>query len=62
MWCGRCNKELHACVCPDINERLRAISDSKTVASQWCLACDKHHSQCRCERPVWGVRSGGATA
>jgi len=59
MWCMKCNKDLAECVCPDIAERLRAISDSVRIASRWCLACDKHHSQCKCEHPVWGVRSGG---
>jgi len=59
MWCVKCDNDLSYCKCPDIDERLRSISDSANIISRWCLGCDKHYSRCKCESPVWGTRSGG---
>jgi hypothetical protein len=59
MWCADCKQRMEECACPDRNVRLRSMSDSPHIISRWCLACDKHYSQCKCTTPVWGMRSGG---
>jgi len=61
MWCMKCQHDLQECTCPDIAERLRAISSSPNILSKWCIVCDKHYSQCTCPNPVWGVRTSGKT-
>jgi len=44
MWCLRCDKDVVDCTCPDIEERLRAISHGpalKLAAAQNKLARDE---------------------
>ena len=59
MFCVKCQKDVSDCTCPDIAERLRSLSDGSHHIQRWCLACDQHYSQCKCENPVWGMRTGG---
>lgn len=60
MNCTACDKDLDACVCPDLNERMRrATGPGGRVVSRWCAACDRHYTACRCEEPVWRIRSDG---
>ena len=56
MWCGKCNKELRTCTCPDLKERLENIAKNPYMLSKWCSKCDNHHSKCRCEEPNWYTR------
>lgn len=48
MFCIRCQNEVYDCICPDIQERLRAISNHPNFAIEWCLDCDKATSRCDC--------------
>ncbi len=61
MFCCKCQNDLEDCVCPDLAERMRGISDKGDthVASRWCVKCDNHYSGCLCEEPDWKLRSGG---
>lgn len=59
MWCTRCNKQLHECICPDREERLAKISESPYLATRYCKKCMKHYAVCKCENPEWSVRAGG---
>ncbi len=59
MWCCKCNKQLHECTCPDIQDRLAKIGQISNLAIQWCAACDKHHLACRCSHPDWAVKLNG---
>lgn len=29
MWCGKCNRDLSECICPDLEERLNDLRKSK---------------------------------
>ena len=58
MWCAICQKELSKCTCPDIKERIEAISRNPNIATKWCMQCDNHYSQCKCEEPKWVIRTG----
>ena len=31
MWCGRCNRELIECICPDVEERLNNLRSSPNL-------------------------------
>jgi hypothetical protein len=59
MFCMRCNVDLAECSCPDIDQRLKDASDSAHQAVKWCMVCDKHYARCRCEEPVFGIRTAG---
>lgn len=58
MFCAKCNNELGDCVCPDIDDRLRALD---MVILKWCLTCDKHYARCKCAEPIFGIRTDGRT-
>ena len=53
MFCGECNNDLGACICLDIEARLKNLRSSRHVATKWCTKCDQHHTRCRCEQPAW---------
>ncbi len=59
MYCTKCNKHLGDCECPDIQERLAAIGNSRHVAVKWCRTCDKYYAKCECVAPDFYVRLGG---
>ena len=59
MFCARCQSHLSACVCPDLNDRLKEMSSpAGRMVIRWCRGCDKSYHQCRCKRPDWYVRGG----
>lgn len=31
MWCGKCNRDLSECICPDLEERLERIRRSPYI-------------------------------
>lgn len=51
MYCIVCNNELYDCVCPDIEERLRAIGEHPNWALTYCKQCSKVVYQCNCPWP-----------
>jgi hypothetical protein len=55
MFCMICKKDLSKCDCPDIEERLRGLADSKYLIYKACLKCRKHYSFCECKEPLWGT-------
>lgn len=59
MACVECGSDLDVCSCPDIDERLRNLSDTQLIALKWCFECDKHYARCRCAEPLFGIRTGG---
>ena len=59
MWCMQCNKDLANCSCPDLNDRLRSLTNGKHNAARWCTVCDHHYASCTCQNPVWGLRTSG---
>lgn len=59
MWCGRCNNDVMACECEDLNERMRTASDSQYVALKWCRGCDSYYAKCDCEFPDFVIRTDG---
>lgn len=59
MYCNKCSNSIKDCVCLDINNRLRELSDGEYVIFKWCLNCDKHYDRCRCLEPLFGIRTGG---
>ena len=63
MFCSKCNHDLNECVCADIDTRLRELSDKGShMMFKWCLTCDKHYARCRCEEPIFGIRTDGRTS
>ena len=49
MWCCKCNNDLRACTCPDIDERLEKLSQSPHLALPICPKCGRHAVRCRCK-------------
>lgn len=58
MYCMKCNHDLSECTCPDIKERLAAISNHPNIAVKWCRKCDNHYAQCRCPEPEFYIKTG----
>jgi hypothetical protein len=56
MWCGRCNRHVGECICPDIKERLAAATGGGHLAMKWCRRCDQHHARCRCVQPDFYIK------
>lgn len=48
MFCIRCQRDVYYCICPDIEERLKAISEHKNWAIEWCTTCDNAKDRCTC--------------
>lgn len=62
MFCDKCDKDLHECVCSDIDQRMKELTDEGgPLIAKWCLSCDKHYARCRCSEPLLGVRHNGKT-
>lgn len=60
MFCSKCSRDLKNCVCPDIDERMRGLTDKGgPLAAKWCMICDKHYARCRCDEPLYGIRVDG---
>ena len=59
MLCLKCGKDLIDCICPDKEERLKAIVDSPHLVTKVCKICGKHYAGCKCENPIWITVSGG---
>lgn len=59
MDCGKCSSTIKACICPDIDTRLKDLSDSPYFMFSWCGNCDKHIDRCKCLAGVIGVRNRG---
>ena len=60
MFCHRCDNALHFCVCDDLNDRMRELTDRNgAVYSRWCKTCDQHYCRCDCEEPDWWLRNEG---
>ncbi len=58
MYCVKCNHTLGECTCEDIEERLASPSQSPYLAFKWCKRCDKHYEFCKCENPLWVIKTG----
>ena len=38
MGCSKCNKDLNECICPDIDERMRALTGKGgALVAKWCM-------------------------
>lgn len=48
MFCGKCQRDLSDCDCPDLEERLLSV---ERFAWPRCVKCGKHEARCRCPRP-----------
>lgn len=59
MECNRCGHSLRTCICPDIDHRLKAITDGRYFAFGWCGRCNKHIDRCKCTSPLIGTRTNG---
>jgi len=55
MWCGKCDRHLSECVCPDIKERLNRVAGMGSFVYRKCLKCGEHYSRCKCEQPEWKI-------
>ena len=55
MWCMKCNRDLSECICEDLDERLKSLSNDGTLTYRKCLKCGKHYDLCKCENPEWGM-------
>lgn len=51
MWCMKCNKDLGACICPDLQERLASLGQHPNLAMTYCSGCGEYHSRCKCSDP-----------
>ena len=49
MFCVYCQKELFECTCPDLEERLRSLSEHPNWHIAKCKKCGKPLSICDCE-------------
>jgi hypothetical protein len=59
MFCVSCEKDLEDCICLDKEQRIINLMKSPYIASKCCRICDKHYALCKCESPVWGMKSEG---
>jgi len=55
MWCGQCDHDLVECQCPDLQQRMRKLTDG-VVCVKWCRVCDQSYHSCRCPSPDFYVR------
>lgn len=55
MWCGKCEKQLAECTCPDINERLAGVAAKGFFTYKRCVRCGKHYERCKCDQPEWEI-------
>jgi len=53
MFCMKCQNDLTDCTCADLNERLASLSNSPNFIYRKCRKCQKHYSQCKCDKPDW---------
>jgi hypothetical protein len=51
MFCTRCKNDIADCTCPDIDDRLGALTG--TVIYRKCRKCGKHYARCQCKDPEW---------
>jgi len=54
MFCAICKNDLIQCTCDDLQERLAGIRN--VVASRWCISCNNHYAECKCNNPNWKLR------
>ena len=54
----KCNQRLSKCNCPDLEDRLKKLSESPYIAMKWCTKCNNHYDLWKCEEPEWGVKTG----
>lgn len=60
MHCGKCDSPIAKCTCPDLNDRMRTVSDKGGfVANRWCAKCDSYYARCFCAEPEWMMRADG---
>lgn len=50
MFCVICQNDVFFCKCPDIEERLQALSQHPNFALSWCQKCDRHVDRCECRK------------
>lgn len=58
MECGKCEKHLSKCTCPDLEERLDSAVAAGVFVYKYCILCEKHYERCKCAQPVWGIKGG----
>lgn len=56
MWCARCQNDISACTCSDIEERLASALSGGMIALKYCKKCNLYYKRCKCEKPEWEVR------
>jgi hypothetical protein len=52
MWCCRCNKQVHECVCPDIEERLASLAGGPAEIAAGQNLLRRRAAQINAERGV----------
>lgn len=50
MFCVRCQKDIAECTCPDIDKRLKELSESEYIVFPKCSRCGKHWERCNCPK------------
>ena len=48
MFCMKCQNDIYACTCPDIEERLDKLVKSKHLYIATCPKCGRHVDRCIC--------------
>lgn len=51
MFCTKCQHELFACTCPDLEDRLKAIGASGQMVLTYCSGCGTYAAKCKCPHP-----------
>lgn len=49
MWCGKCDRDLGVCICPDLTERLKKINNVCVLT--FCSGCGAYAPRCKCPHP-----------
>ncbi len=62
MECGICEKSVYNCTCDDLTARMRKATDGRYVVVKWCTGCDEYYPRCKCENPMWRLRTDGKLA
>lgn len=47
MWCIQCERQLHECTCPDLQDRLKVLGQSEHLALTYCSGCGEYAPLCQ---------------
>lgn len=53
MWCVYCDNDAVACVCEDLDERCKKLSQRAKLKYRRCNLCYKSYAACECDDPEW---------